>query len=330
MFDLIVVGDSVIDTIIPIGTENLLSGDKSLAQAFCLPLGQKIPVGESVSMVAGNAANVSVGSARLGLKTAIFTYVGNKDDDADDDRIVNKLKNEKVDTRYVITDDNLPSNHNIILAFKSERTILVHHQPWKFKLPELDRAKWVYLTSLSPSYTDSHIVSELIQYLERTGARLIYQPGTFQIKEGHKKQTRLLSLCEVFVSNAEEAKLYLNLDVSDTKPIKKLLNEIHDLGVKNVVITDGGEGAYGFNGEEYFHLPVFPAKLVEMTGAGDAFATGLMSGLIHGKDLSEAMRWGGVNSASVVEEIGAMKGLLSFNTMQKKLKDYKDIVAKEI
>lgn len=318
-FDVISIGDSVVDTFIPL-TEADIYETKD-GPMLGMGYGKKIPVGDARSFVAGNAANNAVGSARLKLKVAIYTNVGNGDDDKDDLRIINKLKAEKVDLRYVVENDNLPSNHNIVLTFKGERTILVHHQPWKFKLPELDTTKWVYLTSMSPSYTESNIIDELIHYLERTGAKLLYNPGTFQLKNGVKKTPRLLSLTELFIVNKEEAMHILGHKHGDSINIKKLLKGVSDLGPKMVIITDGKDGSYGFDGEKYYRLEPFPATLMEMTGAGDSYATGCMAGLIHGKELPEAMRWGGCNSASVVEQIGAQAGLLTYSQMIEKLKN---------
>lgn len=328
MFDLISIGDSVIDTFIPLTDAKILNdkGESMLAMRY----GDKIPVGDSISLVAGNAANNAVGSSRLGLKTAIYTNVGNVGEDKDDQRIINKFKQEKIDVRYVIENDNLPSNHHVVLDFKGERTILIYHQPWKYHLPDLDASKWIYLTSLSPSFVGSNLIEQLMSYLERTGAKLLFNPGTFQIKQGVKKDHRLLSLTELFIVNVEEAKLVLGLDESKEIPIKKLLQGVVDLGPKMVVITDGGEGSYGVDADKYYHLGIFPAHLVEMTGSGDGFATGTLAGLFHGKDLPEAMRWGAANGASVVEEIGPQKGLLSYNQILNRLKENAKIVAKEI
>lgn len=247
--------------------------------------------------------------------------------DEDGQRIVEKLKEEKIDLRYVIKNE-LPSNHHIVLDFKGERTILVHHQPWKFQLPDLDTSHWIYLTSLSPRFVDSNLYDQLTNYLERSNAKLLYNPGTFQIKLGVKKSPRLLSLTEVFIVNVEEAKLILGHKEGEKMPVKKLLKGLADLGPKQVVITDGSEGSFGFDGADYFKLGVFPAKLVEMTGSGDAFATGTMAGLFHGCSLNEAMRWGAANSASVVEQVGATTGLLTLSKMQDKLKEHSKIVAK--
>lgn len=327
-YDLISIGDTVIDTYLPIDDAKLFLDEGT--EYLGLKYGFKIPVEEGVSMVAGNAANNAVGSSRLGLKTAIYTNVGNKDDDQDDDRIKAKLKREGVDIRYVVETDDLPSNHNIVLTFKGERTILVHHQPYEFDLPDLENSKWIYLTSMAPNYIDSPVINQLLNYLERSGAKLAYQPGTFQVKLGAKKHHRLLSAADFFIVNVEEAIHFLGHDIASPVPIKKLLSGIVELGVQKVVITDGDKGSFGFDGDKYFSLGCFPAKLVEMTGAGDAYATGTVAGLIHGETLGEAMRWGAANSASVVGQIGPQAGLLSLNQMKESLKQNSKIVAEEI
>ncbi len=328
MFDLISIGDTVVDTFIPLEDAKVLSdgGQEMLALRF----GDKIPVGPSTSLVAGNAANNAVGGARLNLKTAIYTHVGEKQEEEYDLRIVNKFKQERIDTKYITHDKNLPSNHHIVLNFKGERTILIYHQPWQYKLLDFDSSKRVYFTSLGPTFTKSNIVGELINYLERTGAKLHYNPGTFQIKAGVKKFPRLLSLTEVFIVNVEEAKIILGFDESAKIDIKKLLKGLLELGPKRVVITDGGEGSYGYEGDKFYHLEVFPANLLEMTGAGDGYATGVLAGFFYGKDLAEAMRWGAANGASVVEQIGPQAGLLTYNAMLEKLKLNSKIIAKEI
>lgn len=328
MFDLISIGDSVVDTFIPLTDAKILNdgGEMMLALRY----GDKIPVGPSISLVAGNACNNAVGSSRLKLKTAIYTHVGNQSDDQDDFRIINKLKREGVDTRFITEDPDLPSNHHIVLNFQGERTILIYHQMWKYKLPDLEFSKWIYFTSLGPTFTRSNLTLELINYLERTNAKMLYNPGTFQIKLGVKKNARLLSLTEVFIVNKEEAKLILGFKESEKVDLKKLLAGLLNLGPRRVIITDGEEGSYGYEGGSFFHLGVFPARLVEMTGCGDAYATGLLAGLFHGEGLKDAMRWGAANGSAVVEQIGPQAGLLTYDQMQEKLKENSKIVAKEI
>lgn len=325
MLDLISIGDCVIDTFIPLlDAEVEERGDLEM---IAMRYGDKIPVGPSVSMVAGNAANSAVGGARLGMNTAIYTNTG---DDTDSEKIVKKFKEEGISTQYVVKNKDMVSNHHVVLNFKSERTILIYHQPWKFQLPDLERSKWVYLTSLSPSFVDSNLMDQLINYLERSGAKLVYNPGTFQIKTGIKKYPRLLSLTELFVVNVEEAKVILGIDPKKTVEIKNLLEKMHDLGPRKIVLTDGGDGSYGYDGENFCKLGIFKADLVEMTGSGDAFATATMAGLFHGLDLADAMRWGAANGASVVEKVGPQAGLLTSEQMKDRLAKNSKTVSKKL
>jgi len=241
-----------------------------------------------------------------------------------------KLKKEKVDTSYVALTNDLPSNHSIILDYKGERTILVHHQPWKFNLPNLDSTKWVYLTSLSPSFVDSPLMDQLVSFLDRTGAKLVFNPGTFQIKHGVKKYPHILMSTILFIVNVQEAKVILGHDRMAEVAIKKLLKGLVDLGPRMIVITDGHKGSFGFDGEKYWKLASFPAELVQMTGAGDAYATGTLVGTFYGEELPEAMRWGAANGAAVVEQIGAQTGLLSYDKMKEVLQANPEITAKQI
>jgi sugar/nucleoside kinase (ribokinase family) len=324
-FDLISIGDSVIDTFIPLEEAEIVKGKSG--QLLALPYGAKVPVQQSQSFVGGNAANNAMGAARLGLKTAIYTNVGNKDDDEADDRIKNKFKKEDVSTRFIVETNKLVSGHHIVLSYKGERTILSHHPAWEYNLPDLESCNWVYLTSMAPGYLQSSILEQLANFLERTHANLAYQPGTYQVKNGTKKMGGLLSGAQFLIMNLEEAKIFLD---SDETSVKKLLQKLADLGPRNVVITDGRNGSYGFDGEKFWQIGLFPGEVVEATGAGDAYATGVLSALVHGKSLAEAMRWGAANGASVVEQVGSTVGLLTYNQMQEKLKENSKVMAQEL
>jgi sugar/nucleoside kinase (ribokinase family) len=97
------------------------------------------------------------------------------------------------------------------------------------------------------------------------------------------------------------------------------LKALHELGPKTVIITDDIRGAYAFNGGAMLHVPMYPDQKApfERTGAGDAFASSVTVALILGKPLEEALLWGPVNSMSVVQDIGAQKGLLSRESLEK-------------
>lgn len=327
MFDLISIGDATIDNFVQIHDAEVRCNINKTECKLCVDYGDKISVDQLTHLVAGNATNNAVGGIRLKLKTAIYVNVGS---DPSGKQILEKFKQEGVNIRYVMVWEGMESNLSTVLNFQGERTIFVYHQSWKYKLPDLEASRWVYFTSLAPSFAESNLLNELAAYLERVGSKLLYNPGTYQIKTGIKKNPRLLSLTELFIVNKEEAKRILGYQDTEDIAIKKLLKGIADLGPKMVIITDGKDGSYGFDGGEFIHLGIFPAKLVEMTGAGDAYATGALSGLFYSHNIAEAMRWGAANGAAVVEEIGPQAGLLTYSKMQEKLKENSKIVAKEI
>lgn len=326
-FDLISVGDLRIDNFVHLPQAHINCTLNKERCEICLNYGDKIPVDKLMSLPAGNNNNNAVGAARLNLKTALYGNVGG---DANGKMLLEHLKKEGVDTRYIEVNKDVATEQSIVLNYQGERTILVYHHPWDYHLPDLDKARWIYFSSVSYSFPKTSLISQLEHYLERTGANLAYTPGTHQLNVGIKKFPRLLALITVLILNKEEAKKVLGIDEGRKADIKRLLKGLLDLGPKMVVITDGCEGSYGFDGEKFYKLGLFPAKLLEMTGAGDAYATGLVAGFFHGNDLPEAMRWGAANGAAVVEQIGPQIGLLTSVQMQDRLKENSKIVTREI
>ena len=95
------------------------------------------------------------------------------------------------------------------------------------------------------------------------------------------------------------------------------------LGPKIMVITDGPKGAHAFDGKNFWFQPPYPDPKppFERTGAGDAFSSTTVAALALGNDLPTALSWGAVNSMSVVQEIGAQKGLLTRPQIKQYLQD---------
>lgn len=325
-FDLISIGDCTVDHFFKIQDAHVAISIDKTHKELCIDYGDKIPAAEYYQLVAGNNANNAIASAKLGLKTAIYTNVGS---DLTGQHIIKILREKGVDTKYIAIQEGMASNASSVISFKGERTILVYHQNWQYSLPDFDKTRWIYFSSLSSSFIKTNIVSQLENYLERTGVNLAYNPGTFQLEYGVKKFPKLLLLTHLFIVNLEEAKKILG-DKSDKPNVRKLLQELADLGPRMVVITAGKEGSFGFDGERYYKMGVFPSEVTDMTGAGDAYSAGVLAGLFYGEDLDEALRWGAANSASTIEEIGAQNGMLNHDGMQRKLKENSKINAQPL
>jgi len=225
---------------------------------------------------------------------------------------------------YVVVNHNMKSNLSVVLSYQGERTIFVYHQDWYYQLPDLAEAKWVYLTSMAETFTNSNIMDDVCHYLDRSRTKLVYSPGTFQLKANVKRYPRILEKCAVLIINREEALQILELKTADNIKMRDILAKLLMLGPKVVVVTDSVEGSYATDGQRFLKAGIVPVKVSEKTGAGDAYAAGLIAGLFKGEDLGEAMVMGTINASSVVSRLTTQGGQLSYDEIVDKRKNLKD------
>lgn len=287
----------------------------------CLIYGGKVPYESAeVCNAVGNSSNVSIGASRLGLNSYLMSYVG---DDNTGLQNIEKLKDEKVNTEYVNIISGMESNYHYVLWYGNEHTILTKHVEYPYAFPkELPEPKWIYFSSLASNSVHYH--KEISDYLNsHPNISLAFQPGTFQIKLGTEPLKDIYSKTKVFLCNLQEAQTILNTQESD---ITKLTKMIYSLGPKIVVITDGINGSYSFDGKESMFMKAFPDEsFVESTGAGDAFSGAFVSALSLGKEISEALIWGAANAKSVVGFVGPHRGLLTRIQLEEFIKNNAEI-----
>ncbi len=315
--DFLAVGDTVIDAFIKLKQANIVGEPDSKDFAICLPFADKVPYEEVYVLPAvGNAPNAAVSAARLGLKSGLVSNIG---DDAQGVECLDSFKKDGVDTAFIKINAGMKTNYHYVLWYGADRTILIKHEIYQYSLPEINKPKWIYFSSVNETAFPFHY--EIADYVEANPeTKLAFQPGKFEIKLGKEKLERLYKNSAVFFCNVEEARKILSLDDAE---IKDLLKGVHELGPKIVVITDGPKGAYAYDGTDFIFMPLYPDPKppYERTGAGDAFASTFVSALILGKDMSEALAWAGINSMSVVGEVGAQKGLLRKDRLEEYLKN---------
>jgi ribokinase len=317
-YDFVAIGDTVTDAFIRI-KEASVSCDLNREKCkLCLAFGDKVPY-ESVEIIkaVGNSANAAVSACRLGLTTALVSNLG---DDENGKDCLSTLERNGINIEFMKINHNKDTNYHYVLWYEDERTILVKHQEYNYSLPDFGNPKWVYLSSLAPNTLEYH--SEIAQYLKsHPDIKLAFQPGTFQMKLGVEKLEGIYNRSEVFFCNIEEAKRILGI-LEDVK-IQDLLKEMTKIGPKIIVITDGPKGAYAYDGTEMWFMPTYPDPKppFERTGAGDAFASTFVSALALGLSIPEALSWGPINSMSVVQFVGARRGLLDRQTLERYLKE---------
>jgi ribokinase len=312
MLDILSIGDAALDTFVRIRDASLHHIDGSRVKQLCLNFGDKLPVTSLHEKVAGNALNNAVGSARLGMKAGFYSVIG---DDETGRQIIKKMRAEKISLKYLKTQRNSATNHSIVINFEYDRTILTYSHPREYSLPkDIEPAKWIYYTAIGKNH--ARLEKEIIAYASQNHSKIAFNPGTGHLRGGVNKIKDILRKTEIIFVNREEAEIL----VGDGTEIPGLLYRLHELGPHLAVITDGKNGAYASDSVNIYYLPIFPVKLVETTGAGDAFATGFLAGLFHDLTVPEAMRWGTANSGSVVTKIGPQDGLLKINDLKAMLK----------
>lgn len=355
-YDVITIGDASEDVFIR-PSELKISDSRSVVsgKVMSFELGEKIPVEEVEDEVGGSAANVAVGLSRMGLKTAIITALG--EDDAGE-KILKCLKTEDVDTGNVDVKAGNKTNFGLIInTLDGERTIFVYRgiKYENLKIKKSLDPHWVFVTPLGEK--SEKILGDVLHTAAEKGAMLAWNPGSKQIHEGATHHRVLLKNTTVLFLNREEAIKFSNLPVRPRE--EDVMKRLHQLGPKIVIVTNGKEGARAYDGQLFYHIDIIESKKIDATGAGDSFATGFLGKLIssaaipapsvilakagilsatrspgHGvacprmtihfdKELiCDALKYGIVNSTSVVGQIGAQPGLLSVEDIEKVISTY--------
>lgn len=329
--DFLAVGDMAVDAFIELEDARVTCDINDSNCTISMKFADKIPYKDvTVVHAVGNSPNAAVSAARLGLGSGLVTHAGS--DEAGQECLASLTQNG-VDTTFVTQESDLKTNYHYVLSYDADRTILIKHQPFTYDFPtetkNLAAPRFMYLSSIGDNTLAYH--EQIADYLEANpDIKLAFQPGTFQMKLGHEKLARLYKRTELFFCNKEESQRILGTDESD---IKVLLKNMRDIGPTTVFITDGPRGAYAYDGEHFYMVPIYPDPKppVERTGAGDAFASTITAAIALGKSLPEALLWGPVNSMNVVQYIGAQKGLLTREQLEELLaKAPEDYKVKEI
>jgi sugar/nucleoside kinase (ribokinase family) len=309
---ILTVGDSTVDHFLSVNDREaeLVCRLKHKECEVCFDYGEKIPIESLSDSFGGSALNCAVGFQKLAIDSSVSTFIG---DDIEGKAILDYLKENKVGTANVKTDQT--TNQATVLLYKNERTILSYHKPRDYSLLKIDQSPWIYLASAGHG---SDKLKKRILELVASGSNIIFNPGSWELNNFDKFES-IIKHCSIVILNRDEARLA----VEDTQDVKKQLDKIIKLGAKIAVITDGAAGAYiSFLGN-YFHQNSMMVKVVDTTGAGDAFAVGFCGGLILGHSIEESAKWGIINSSSVIETLGANAGQLDINEIEKRLKSFK-------
>ncbi|MCK5107665.1 MAG: carbohydrate kinase family protein [Nanoarchaeota archaeon] len=309
MYDVITFGSALVDTFVYTGMHEIKNKGKKL---IAYNVGEKFLITETEQFTGGGGSNTAVSFARLGLKTGIITKLGN---DSVGEVVLKELKKEKVD--FLGKKIKGRSAFSVVLdSFERDRTILTYKAITNdigindFKLKP---TKWLYFSSLMG---ESHKTQEkLAKIAKKKSIKIAYNPSSYQTSKGRKYLASMLKNTSLLVFNMEEARM-----ISKKKLVSDILIDLNKLGPETICITDGKEAVYVYDGTYFYKAKPHKMKVLERTGAGDAFASGFVAGIVNGKKVEEAIRIGITNSESVIKYRGAKNKLLKYNEVLKILK----------
>ena len=320
MFDIITFGSATQDIFLQPKSFQIVEEKRFITgKGICLSLGSKIQVKDINFLSGGGGTNTAVAFAKQGFKTAFCGMVGA---DSSGQETIKELAKNGVITQLIKRTDKKPTNHSVILSSDNqERTILVYcgasselavkDIPW----PKI-KAKWLYLAPLSGKLCN--VFEKLVNFAWKNKIKIALNPGHTQLSLPRKTLTRILNKVDVLILNQEEACFLSKIPFNREKDI---FRKIDDLCPGIAVMTKGPLGVLVSDGKCLYKASSLKVKTIDRTGAGDAFASGFISGLIKKKgDIVQAIQLGVANSSACLKELGAKKGLLAANQKFEKVK----------
>jgi len=312
MFDVITIGSATLDVFVR--SKGLEIEKEDGAKDICVRYGAKIPVDELYFESGGGGTNTAVTFARQNLKVASIVKVA---DDFAGKKVVEDLKGEGVDTNFVVFERGGMTDYSTILwAPDGGRTILVYRGKTRVEAEEVPweklETKWFYVTSVEGNL---EIMSKVKS--QKSKVKIAWNPGGGELAQ-REKLIPLLEGITLLNLNKEEMMQLLGSG-GEKWEMGQLLEKAAGISCENVVITDDRNGSYLHQkGQDFWwHCGVFEdIPKYESTGAGDAFGSGLVSGLVKGFDIENCLKLATANASSVVCHVGAKKGILKAEEIQ--------------
>lgn len=284
------------------------------------PLGAKLLITDLHFEIGGGGTNTAVSFARLGLRTG---YIGKIGHDNSGIQVFNLLHKEKVKFLGAFGEK---TGYSVILDSEADdRTILTYKgSNDDLEFSEISRknvkTKWFYFSSMAG--TSFQTLNEMSRFALKNDINVAFNPSLYVVSNGLNYLKTVFESVNVLILNKEEAEI-----IAKKSHIDELLVFLKKYIKDYVVITDGKNGCWCYNGKKVIHaVPRKNIRVVETTGAGDAFASAFVTGLIRKKNLKTCVRMGMIQAESVVQYRGAKNILLSKAQMNSLLKKDKRLM----
>ncbi|HLD26578.1 MAG TPA: carbohydrate kinase family protein [Patescibacteria group bacterium] len=300
MYDLISIGNITIDL--------FFKGD-SLTQKddrFFLALGGKYSASYFHESLGGGGANVAVGCASFGLNCAVIGSIG---ENPFKNVIIQKLVKKGISCEFLRVEKNYINISAILLNEKGERTVVHYGTPHtdnitlNYLLPHSPKSKMIYMGNIRGITLNERKKSLCL--FKKNSSLICIGLGISDCRNGFSYLKDILSCVDILILNTHEfselvKKKYSNINFNENQAgLIHFDNQI-------VVLTDAEKGAYAYYKKKvYYQNAPTIKKIVDTTGAGDAFTSGFLSSYATDKNIQKALIRGSEYASSILSKIGA-------------------------
>lgn len=270
--------------------------------------GEKIEIDDFDFSLGGGALNVAVSLSKLGLDVSSYFHLGK---DFIGNILKTKLKKLKI-KKNIFYHKKSTSFSIIILPPQGERIIYVFRgKETNFTKNELNKIKKSQYYYISPGKTLPQDLIYFLKKIKKESKLIAINPSKVFLKS--KNFINSLRLCDLIFVNEEELRIIKNNKVDTLNLGKEIFNLIQP---KILVVTLGERGSLTYFQDKIFFGGIFkPNRVIDKTGAGDAFASAFFGCLVLNDKVNEeiikkAIIWGSANSSSVIQKLGAQNGIL--------------------
>jgi ribokinase len=273
--------------------------------------GEHVRIIEFEEFPGGSAANTIAGLGRLGLKTGFVGAVGN---DPEGRVLLDDFEKSGVDTGGISI---LNDRTGTVIGFvdsKGERTLYPYpgaNGKIGFRDELLDYSRNSRFLHLS-SFVDEKqfkIQKKLVAILPEN-VKISFSPGILYSRKGLPALLPIIRKSSVVFMNATEIR-----EVTG-KGYKEGSRLLIDNGAERVAVTLGDKGCYLRDRRGEYRAGAKKARVVDTTGAGDAFSSGFLYGLLAGKDIVGSGRLGNIAASLCIQKLGARTGLPTRERME--------------
>jgi sugar/nucleoside kinase (ribokinase family) len=286
-----------------------------VADMVCGPLPDMPEPGELVALAdlpisaGGCAANVAIDLARQGIAVDV---VGRLGADAWAEGVIGELRHADVGCDRLIRSTDAPTSKTVILLVAREDRRYIHSFGANalFKVGDIDRA---WAQSLSVLYIgglfampgiDIAELAELLASCRSAGVVTVLDVVVPRDATSVTSLDRLLPHVDYFLPNADEARIF----TGSREPFEQIA-ALRAQGARTVIITEGEAGCSAGNGAGNWQADAHHDAIVDPSGSGDAFAAGVITGILHGWNMPRMLRYGAALGASAARALGTTAGV---------------------